>query len=311
MESAVRIVGDVADPKLAVGQRRCPIGTGFFVTVKSESLEGVRYGYVLTAHHVLWDQTRTEIQAPNPQSGGLLHPPVVIDDWRQPLPDVDLAVAPFHEGNNPERLYSSLELERHVLQPADVPALGAKVYYIGILTPLDRPMVRSGTVGAVSQHGIKHDGGYDYPVHLVDCRSYGGFSGSPCLVELPYAGLWQVQPYTEDPDGWGGPLGPLAYLVKLCGMFTQHLSDSDAAVSRYGVGTMLRSTEIWRALMSEEMRDERRGWDAENEAAIKREEPKLRGAATTPREGDYERFEDLARQLVNTPKPKPEAENES
>jgi hypothetical protein len=46
------------------------------------------------------------------------------------------------------------------------------------------------------QHGIPHDGDYGYRTHLVDCRSYGGFSGSPCFVELAYPGLIPMIPMT-------------------------------------------------------------------------------------------------------------------
>ena len=53
LQSGVRIIGSVPEPKLKIGEKRAPIGTGFFMTVPSATLEGVRYGYVLTAHHVL------------------------------------------------------------------------------------------------------------------------------------------------------------------------------------------------------------------------------------------------------------------
>jgi hypothetical protein len=90
----------------------------------------------------------------------------------------------------------------------------------------------------------------------------------------------------------------------LCGMFTEHLDDDnkDGTVSRYGVGVMLPSREIWRALMTDELREQRREWDEERKR-VDESGPKMRGASV---EGDdqYARFEQLARQLVNTPKPK-------
>jgi hypothetical protein len=274
LQSGVRIIGSVPAPKLVIGEKRAAVGTGFFMTVPSETLDEVRYGYVLTAHHVLWDQNRIEIQASNPVTNGELHPPVDVNDWRQPLPNVDLAVAPFNPDPKSERTYQSLELERHVLPRSKHPALGSTVYYVGILIPLDRPMARAGTIGAVDQEGLEHDEGYEYPAHLVDCRSYGGFSGSACFIELDFPSLTPIpNPFTEiDP----GPVGNMYYTTQLCGMFTQHLADTETSVaSKYGVGTMLRSNEIWVALMSDEMREERRAWDADNEA----DKPRLKGAS--------------------------------
>jgi hypothetical protein len=301
LQSGVRIIGSVRASKLAIGEKRAPLGTGFFITVPSETVDGMRYGYVLTAHHILWDQNRIEIQASNPTTNGELHPPLEINDWRQPLHNVDLAVAPFNPDPNSGRFYQSLELERHVLPVSKLPALGSTVYYVGILIPLDRPMARAGTIGAVDQRGIEHDGGYEYPAHLVDCRSYGGFSGSPCFVELAFGSLTPIaNPFTDINPG---PVGNMNYTTLLCGMFTQHLSDSETSVvSRYGVGTMLRSNEIWEALMNDKMRKERRTWDAENEAATEAaDEPRLKGASAEVSD-EFERFEDLTRVLVNTPK---------
>jgi hypothetical protein len=305
LHSGVRIIGSVPDPTMRTGERRVAIGTGFLITVPSTNPAGQRYGYVLTAHHVIWDQNRVEIQAPDPTTNGELHPPLAINDWRQPLDNVDLALAPVRDASG--RIYQAIELEKNVVPPRTVPALGASIYYVGILMPLDRPMARSGTIGAVEQYGIKHSGGYDYPVHLVDCRSYGGFSGSPCFLDFTFASLTAMDesPFTENVVR--GAVGEMAHIALLCGMFTQHLEDREQPVaSRYGVGTMLRSQEIWRALMSDEMKREREDWDRELAAAEKAHEdtdqPKLRGASSVAVDDEFERFEELTRKLVNTPK---------
>jgi hypothetical protein len=164
-------------------------------------------------------------------------------------------------------------------------------------------MARSGTIGAIDQVGVDHEGGYEYTVHLVDCRSYGGFSGSPCFLEMPFASL------TPEPDApftqiETGPVGTMYYTSKLCGMVTAHLSDKYpvGVESRYGVGIMLRSNEIWEALMTDEMREERRWWDREHAAAGEAADtPRLKNASAEVDE--FARFEDLTRKLANTPKP--------
>ena len=301
MHCAVRVIGSIRDPKRKTGERRGPIGTGFFITVASETHADLRYGYVVTADHVIWDQNQIEVQAPDPTQNGALHPPIDIDGWRKPLADVDLAIAPFNYGNTDYRLYQALQLERQVLPLGDIPDLWARIHYIGILVPLHRPMARSGTICALEQRGIEHDGGYDYPAHLVDCRSYGGFSGSPCFVETAFASLTPIPPQPLI-EGAMGPVGLLQYRAVLCGMFTEHLSDrsGDIPASRYGVGVMVRSDEIREALMNDDSRKELQEWDA-YEAAKQDDTPKLIGASPVVA-GEYEHFESLARKLVNTPK---------
>ncbi|HUO72813.1 MAG TPA: serine protease, partial [Solirubrobacteraceae bacterium] len=256
MHSAVRITsaGDL-------------LGTGFLVTVPSETLDGTRWGYVVTAHHVIHAHIEREVQAPNPFVDGELYDPVPVEDWRQPLENVDVAIAPWTPRGTHHPAFP-VEL----MIPTEVVAgmhLGSRIYYIGLFEPLMRPVVRSGTVAALDQDGVPHRR-YRQPAHLVDCRSYRGFSGSPCLVEFSFAKLEQIP---EDrlpwgslpPEMWAGgesvpPLGGIAQFVLVCGMFVGHYSDEEAAggvVSRYGVGVMVRSHEIKACLMTDEMREER------------------------------------------------------
>jgi len=306
--SAFRVWGNALDRRSLTGQRWQPIGTGFLATIRSEADPEVRYAYAVTADHVIADQNRVEIQAPNPFGNGELYDPIELTDWRQPIEGLDLAVAPFDHANQDERTFAAVDFERQVLPANAMPALAATVYYVGLLAPLNRAMARSGTIGALNQEGIRHDGGYEYTAHLVDCRSYGGFSGSPCYLETAFAGLRPVQPTMPIAATWSElePLGNINYFAALCGMFTQHLETDGDVVSRYGVGIMLRSDEIREALMSDELRKERR----EQDDRLSKEEPggpHLRNASRSdPGDDEFDRFEDLTRQLVNTPKPKPE-----
>jgi hypothetical protein len=278
------------------------LGSGFLVTVPSETLPKHRWGYLVTAHHVIRGQTEISVQIPDAFGDGALYEPIRVSDWRQPLPGVDLALAPIPE--HPDRAYQALQIEKHFLQddpPSPYLRLGAPVHYIGILVPLDRPMVRSGAIGAVHQQGIAHRDGYVYPAHLVDCRSYAGFSGSPCFLDVPFAALRPTQPETRDepPEGFP-PLGATYHLAILCGMFTQHLDDGGTqtgVVSRYGVGVMLRTNEIQEALMTDDNRKERRKWDEK----AKPEGPQLENVSQGAND-EFDRFEDLTRKLVNVPK---------
>lgn len=291
------------------------LGTGSLLTVRSETFPQARYRYVVTAHHVIKNALEVAVEAPNPFGNGEMYPPVSVDTWWQPLPSVDLVVAPFQ----PQGMKSLLsnEIEAAFIPGPDFGSseLGATVFYVGIFQPLDRPMARSGTIGALDQDGIPHEGGYEYPAHLVDCRSYGGFSGSPCFELVTFTSLDETRmPQLSlglPPDQRAQipkRIGATLYFAMFCGMFTAHYSDlewQDGVISRYGVGVMLRGAEIRRALMSEPMKEQRRRGD-EAEAERRRREaekgPKLRNVKAGNEE--FERFEDLTRHLVQTPKPK-------
>lgn len=146
------------------------------------------------------------------------------------------------------------------------PNPGMSVLYIGLLAPLNRTMVRSGTIGAPNQTGIKFQGGWQYETHLVDCRSYGGFSGSPCFLELPVP---EIEPDPHPPSFLpeGKKYGRMGWHAMFVGMFTAHLTDApqeddDTPHSRYGVGLMLPAHYIIDALTTEDIVKDRREADA-------------------------------------------------
>src|SRR5580698_9331317 len=71
------------------------LGTGSLVGVPSESDPRFRWPYVVTAHHVIKNQVEVELEVPDPLTHGTLFDPIPCTAWRQPLPGVDLAIAPF------------------------------------------------------------------------------------------------------------------------------------------------------------------------------------------------------------------------
>lgn len=275
------------------------LGTGFLVRVASEAGHG-SYSYLVSAHHVIEGHTGIQVEVPNPFTNGELYPPVDISDWRQPLDGIDLVIAPYVDGEQRAHyaVWSGAIWPGH-------PDLGGSIYYTGMFTPLNRPTARSGTVAALEQEGIPHVGGYDYPAHLVDCRSYGGFSGSPCSMEVAFARLngEGVPEWVPEADR---PVAGMNYYTLLCGMFTAHYTDEDIAdgvVSRYGVGVMLPSRFILEALMTEDARNERRQWDTERSRADEQTQPPLRSASTLIGEPvGLEATVDLMSKLLQVPK---------
>jgi hypothetical protein len=222
--------------------------------------------YVVTAHHVIDGQPYPELVFPDPAVPGALYPPVSTSgpDWRQPIDGLDVAVLPFVRPHGYD--LNALRAGEHLLEhlPAEM-MLALPFHYVGLLAPVDRAMARSGTLGAVYQSDIRHgeDGFYEYEAHLGDCRSYGGFSGSPCFIELALPSLTPREPPIEAPPGLG-PLGRIHYIHLLCGMLTWHLEPSGARTeaSLYGVVAMATSDEIWRVLKAPELVEARRTMDA-------------------------------------------------
>lgn len=282
------------------------LGTGSIVAVPSEAKPRASWPYVVTAHHVITNQVLVEIEVPDPLTHGRLFDPVPVSDWRQPIPNVDLAIAPFPSELVPRA--QSASLVQFVPEGAVVP-LGGNVFYLGVFAPLGVPMARGATLGALDVLIEKE--GYRYHADLVDCRSYGGFSGSPCFSTLSYAvrdAADVTMPQELVPrraDGSAVPLMPLGSVAAFCGIFTAHYSDKapvDGVVSRYGVGVMLPCDYVREALMTDEAENERREWDRDRVARERKALPNLENAgADSPTE--YERFEDLTRKLVQTPKP--------
>ena len=283
-------------------------GTGFLLSVLSETYTEIRHTYVVTAHHIIDKQPRITVQISDPFSDEL-YAPIRLSDWRQPIEKVDVAFAPLRD--DPDHPCAPLELETDFV-PADPPIpwvrLGADIHYIEILGPLDRPMVRSGNIGAIDQKGIDHPDGYRYRAHLVDCRSYDGFSGSPCYLDAILPGLRPEElPPHRALTAHLPPMGTMYHIAPFCGMFTQHLTDKGkptGVASRYGVGVMLPANGIRRALMTDEMRRHRRKRDERIVGKVDAG-PKFENVssdAPNESENEFNRFEDLTRKLVNTPK---------
>jgi len=249
------------------------LGSGSIVSVRSESGSAQQWPYLVTAHHVVRSQVLSEVDVPDPASDELQRGiSVDADQWRQPIPDVDLAVAPFpHEQVTRWQAFS---LETQFIDDDAVVPLGGTVHYLGIFAPPDVPMARTGSLGAYDVLVEKVENGRRYRYHgdLLDCRSYIGFSGSPCLGTLGYAVLNRpaVVPSEVPPNPDGSPplLVHTANLASVCGILTSHYSDAnneDAAgiVSRYGVCVMLPAHYIRAALSDDTALAKRRRWDAD------------------------------------------------
>ncbi len=176
-------------------------------------------------------------------------------------------------------------------------------------------MARSGTLGAIYERGIKHKDHYVYDCHLADCRSYKGFSGSPCFLEIALPELEECDPIVP-PEPGVGKLGRIRYLHFVCGMVTWHLeppegSDAANVASTFGVVAILPHDYIWKALMTGELAQRRREADAlpDEPKAVKVNlsagdalSPAREDHPSVPAESEYQTFENLTSRLLQVPK---------
>lgn len=286
------------------------LGTGSIISVPSVSIPGKRWPYVVTADHVVANHEGIELEVPDRANNGKLFDPIPAEPFVQSLDDVDLAMSVFPTHLVPR--YQETRIE-HFVPEGHVGPLGGEIYYLGIFAGPDVPMARSGTLGTIDVPIEKTDNGrqYRYSGDLVDCRSYGGFSGSPCFSVLNYAALDTPAKVPDEfvpvrADGSRPELVPVAAVASFCGVFVAHYDDPPAGrdvESKYGVGVMLPCDYVRMVLTSDEAKQRQADADAEwlRRKAAEGPQPQDAGA-----QDEFERFEDLTRKLVQTPKPPPE-----
>lgn len=164
-------------------------GTGFLVGFRSEVDPGQGWVYIVTAAHVVRPLIAALVRMNKPDGSVADH---VIDEWLF-HPTDDIAVARFPP---PYSNYEFYAVEAKDLvgtaEPQRPPEPGADVYIAGLLQVVPAmgeqniPMVRTGSIGALYQDNIPmrlpDDTLLKVHGHLIDCQSFGGFSGSPCFV---------------------------------------------------------------------------------------------------------------------------------
>lgn len=236
-----------------------PVGTCFLVRVQSE-LHPERpdwdYGYVVTAEHVARpDSTPNEVWMG--VYGGKLERGF-FPEWQYADGGDDIAVAPWLSGSD-ERNWLAMRMYADATDSIGIVAahLGTTVHYVGLLAPVasmatrGQPMVRTASLGAMDVHNVEyHDKGSQriaYVAHLIDCRSYGGFSGSPVFLSAQFPGPLDEPlpaPWREHP--MADRLGSMNYFAALFGMLVGYGHDA-------GVGVVLAVERIRMALNSQDM----------------------------------------------------------
>jgi hypothetical protein len=288
-----------------------PIGTTFFTAVPLQTVPGSFFTYLVTAKHVVENEREVFIRAKVASGASELFK---ADGWTY-HPTEDVAVLGL-TGDVTSLDYARMDITDMFLDhhPDLTASLGDRVYFIGLLADLpgmadrDVPMVRSGTVGALWEERVPirlPDRTRRFiTAHLVDCRSFSGFSGSPCFAQFndplgevtPLLGLmsghfdkWaETRPAMRDDNGEQGDHA------------ADYVGDLEAPVNS-GIGLCTPVEKITETLHLEELVEARQ----QSERVVREERERDAGAiadTVADQRSEFRQFEELTRRLVNVPK---------
>lgn len=178
-----------------VGERHDPVGTGFFLSYNNPTNPQVRYQFLVTARHLIFDDAGERysawVRVNRKDQGTEL---ISLGDDKAFVPDdrtVDLAVLP---GNYPSLQIDPLYLDadeftatRNDLQPPGF-GIGAEVLYMGLFNPhigetRNQPITRFGRIALLPDEPVFWANDY-VRVILAEINAFGGSSGSPVFIYL-------------------------------------------------------------------------------------------------------------------------------
>jgi hypothetical protein len=309
------------------GVARRPAGTAFFLALEEG---GLTFMYAVTARHVLDEALRVgatglflRVRAGDEQRfmpEGFVDVPVTADQWVR-HPHTDVAVARFIATGNatcwalPTTMLMPVPIGFDPYGPAPV-GEGDDVFFVGMFSnylgrEMMLPIVRFGNIALMSYEAInvKLSNAPDAPItpieaYLVEARSWGGHSGSPA---------WVYFPLTRDPSQALRIEDLRESHPKLLGLVHGHYSldqeadfvgDSPATKSlaaNSGIALVVPAHNIMEVLEGNDLTSERAEMidrKAKGEPTPELDTP---FAGERP-DGEFERFEDLTRKLVQTPK---------
>ena len=235
----------------AGGIAKKPIGTGFIVEFTQE---GVEFRYIVTAAHCVQAEDKTWVRIPISETET---DDFIVHDWVF-HPTEDIAVTPFDQTSGPWRSWPMRAAADNWDRP---PSLGDRVYFLGLMRGVPEmenrniPIVRSGTIAALYQDKVPvkraPDLTVEYRAHLIDTRSYAGFSGSPCFIQFEE---WR----TKDIPG-GKVLAPGSTTL-LFGLVMAHIEipGEEGDRSNSGVAVVVPVEKIKETLDMEELAEDRK-----------------------------------------------------
>lgn len=268
------VMGEISKPG---GIELEPVGTFFLLQVPNGEGEAGADVLMVTCRHVVdrdgMVRVRMRDTAGRPETWDA-------NDWILPAdPSLDLAI---HRWSPPSQVlqFRAVPVEDSFESIGfGPPAPGVPVYFAGLLKDVESmglegvPVVRTAAVAAWAEADIRWttreatettpliDRWIARHAHLIDTKSIGGFSGSPCWVQFtvpgprqkPMSGEWSERARRSGNDPQ--QLGEMHTMTMWCGMFTAHIHGA-------GIGIVESSLDIMKFIENSEevrkMRDELR-----------------------------------------------------
>jgi len=220
-------------------------------------------------------------------------------------PAVDIAVLPFW----PPFQFEPLPIPNHwfvtdaVIEEQGI-GIGEDLVVLGLFgshvgTKRNLPIVRSGNIASMPEEALVDENtGHEYSAYLAEVRSIKGLSGSPVFVA--------VNQYTRLHLEQTPHIGQPFYLLGVIrGHWRQQAEadfgeevDEPMGVLNTGIAIVTPITEIVPLFEREEIMADRKNWRRARAAESAGEQTQDSLDAET----EYERFEELTKTLVNTPK---------
>jgi hypothetical protein len=289
------------------------LGTAFVVVVDIGFAKKAT-PYIVTAKHCLGDGDEVILAFNGANGSARVSLVTKRGDWLlHPTADVAaINAAPSRATTDYKWLPAetlALEPWRHEFQigPGDeLFVTGLLIHHIGVTRNM--PIVRLGCIAALPADPVKLETGADV-VALAEVRSIGGLSGSPVFVHLPF---WRD---TEPAPGSGGHIlvfpeegetawhgGEYRLLGLMHGFYPVGKDDPDNVSG----GEENLNTGIAVVVLADRIMDIiNRPDQIERRETMKKKIEESQTPVPTSGEDapEYERFEELAKKLVNTPKP--------
>jgi hypothetical protein len=296
---------------------RIPIGSAFFVGVRlfdGADNPGHRVIYVVTPRHVidvpadLWLRMRLK-------SDGYRDLPIDQRTWVwHRSSDVAIAAIPFSDAFDWRSIPFEVFADREFVEEHSV-GEGDEVFFSGLFIGhygrgAPQPIIRFGNVALMPREPVTVEISKnprtmtDVEAYLVEARSWGGQSGSPAFLTFsadrymgsglmvgampPFALLGLVQGIWKDPKGAMAPDPSGEGIIEV----------------NMGISVVIPAYTISEVLMSDEQKALRDTLAKQVKATAGSMVPPE--AVRAEDKSEFERFEDLARNLVNTPKPSKE-----
>jgi hypothetical protein len=169
---------------------RPTLATAVLVIVPSIGRPDIGYVYAATAAHAVRGGSATAIRVRRKDDGV---EDVPVEHW-DVHPVADVAIGFIHADWEQVDIRPIRE-DWFVDVRSTQPSPGDSVYLVGLLPEVEEmqrhnvPFVRSGTIGTLNQDGVPVQLAPDLVAHarahLIDCRFFSGFSGSPCFAQFP------------------------------------------------------------------------------------------------------------------------------